>query len=64
MQNYRKSEFHVALKNGKPVLQHTHNGSVCDEMKIYGIGSKPYVKRLSTKMFLEDYMIEELKAVC
>lgn len=64
MKNYGKSEFHVTLKNGKPVLQHIYSGNVCDEMKIYGIDSKPYVKRLSTKMYLEDDMIKELKAVC
>lgn len=64
MKNYGKSEFHITLKDGKPFLQHKYNGQICDEMKIYGINNKPYVKRLSTKMYLEDYMIEELRAVC
>lgn len=64
MKNYGKSEFHVTLKNGKPILRHTYDGAVCDEMKIYGIDSKPYIKRLSTKIFLEDYMVKELMAVC
>lgn len=63
MENYGNSNFRVVKENGEYFLQHLYKGEVCDTMKIYGIDSKPYIKRLGSKTHLANFMIEQLKAL-
>ena len=57
------SEFNVINKEGKLFVKHSFKGKTEDFMMIYGINSKPYVKRMGTKMYLPEELIAELKEV-
>ena len=61
-----KSEFKVIAKDGKFFVKHSFNGENFqdeDLMMIYGLNSKPYVKRLGEKMYLPEALLKELKEV-
>ena len=61
-----ESEFKVVIKEGKPFVVHKFNGTNFqdeDLMMIYGLKSRPYVKRLGKKIHLPEEIIEELKEV-
>lgn len=61
-----ESTFEIVNENGKLFVKHTFNGSHFqneDLMMIYGLKSRPYVKRLSTKMYLPEELVQELKAI-
>jgi hypothetical protein len=60
------SEFKVVIKDGKYFVKHTYNGEYFqneDLMMIYGLNSKPYVKRLGEKMYLPETFLKELREV-
>lgn len=60
------STFHVVKKDGKFFVRFIFRGSNIedvDDMKIYGLNGKPYVKRLSQKMYLTDSLLKELKSI-
>lgn len=57
------SEFKVIIKEGKLFVEHFFKGKTEELMTIYGINSKPYVKRMGTKMYLPEELITELKEV-
>lgn len=56
-------EYKVIEKEGKIFLRYTFTGANMtnvDDMKIYGIGKSPFVRRFNTKIYLEPYMVDEL----
>ena len=58
------SVFEIVNVNGKFFVRHSYNGKNFqdeDMMMVYGINSKPYVKRLGTKMYLPEELVKELK---
>jgi hypothetical protein len=60
------SEFKVVIKDGKYFVKHTFNGEHFqdeDLMMIYGLKSKPYVRRLGSTMYLPEELLKELKEV-
>lgn len=59
------SVFEIVNVNGKVFVRHSYNGKNFqdeDMMMVYGLNSKPYVKRLGTKMYLPAELAKELKA--
>lgn len=61
-----KSVFKVVIKDGKFFVEHTFNGENfqnVEYMMVYGVNSKPYVKRLSTKMYLPEELLQELRKI-
>ena len=59
-------KYEVVKKNGSLYLKYTFNGKNFqdeDYMKIYGIGSTPYVKRMGTKIILTAEIIEMMNEV-
>lgn len=60
------SEFKVIIKEGKFFVKHSFNGENFqdeDLMMIYGLKSKPYVRRLGSTMYLPEELLKELKEV-
>lgn len=56
-------EYKVIAKEGKVFLRYIFIGSNItnvDDMKIYGIGKRPFVRRFSTKIYLEPYMVDQV----
>ena len=61
-----KSVFSIVRKEGKFFVKHSFNGEHFqseDLMMIYGLNSTPYVKRLGTKMYLPEDLVQELREV-
>jgi hypothetical protein len=57
------SVFEVVNKDGKLFIKHTFNGEYFqneDLMMVYGLNSKPFVKRLGKKMYLTEELVKEL----
>lgn len=59
----RNSVFEVANKDGKLFLKHLFKGETVDMMMIYGLNTKPFVKRLGEKIYLPEQVVNEIKAV-
>lgn len=58
------SIFEVVNKDGKLFVKHTFNGECFqdeDMMMIYGLNTKPFVKRLGTKIYLPEELVKELR---
>lgn len=55
-----ENKFEVIKENEKFYVLHKYKEKIVDKMIVYGVGKKPYVKRLSSKMYLEGYMIQQL----
>lgn len=61
--NNSVSTFHVINKNGKLFVRHSYIGTnivSTDDMMIYGIGKKPYIKRMGEKIFLTADLLAEI----
>ena len=61
--NNSVSTFHVINKNGKLFVRHSFvgiNTVSTGDMMIYGIGNKPYIKRMGKKIFLTDDLLAEI----
>lgn len=57
---YGFSKFEVVKENGVAFVLHIYKDEIVDKMKVYGIGKKPYVRRLMSKIYLDEDMIKAL----
>lgn len=60
------SVFSIVREDDKFFVKHSFNGERFqdeDLMMIYGLNSKPYVKRLGKKIYLPEALLKELKEV-
>lgn len=57
-----KSEFKIANHNGKIFVDHFYNDELIDTMKVYGLNAAPYCKRMGTKMYIKNELMDELKS--
>ena len=57
------SKFEVVSKDDKLFVKHTFNGKYFsdeDYMMIYGLKSKPYIKRMGEKMYLPKELLNDI----
>ncbi|MBO5715230.1 MAG: hypothetical protein J6S23_02410 [Clostridia bacterium] len=58
------SVFDIVNVDNKVFVRHSYNGENLqseDMMMVYGLNTKPYVKRLGTKMYLPEELAKELR---